>query len=74
MQWCKSNNLILDVDKTKEIIIDFGKTVVDYDPNIINGKCVEIVNCLKFLGAQIANNSEWTTQINVNLKKVHQRM
>ena len=65
--WCESNNLILNVDKTKEMFIDFRKNVVDYDQSTIfsvdyiNGKCVEIVNCFKFLGTQIADNLRWTT-------------
>ena len=37
--WCKKNNLCLNADKTKEMIIDFRGEKCDISPVQIDGKC-----------------------------------
>lgn len=54
--WCSANNLILNVDKTKEIIIDFRKNRPRHAPLCINTKAVEVVSSVKFLGVHITDN------------------
>ena len=53
-EWCTENNLLLNVSKTEEMIVDFRKkeakthTCVD-----ITGADVERVNCFRLLGITI---------------------
>ncbi|KAK3520665.1 hypothetical protein QTP70_029808, partial [Hemibagrus guttatus] len=48
--WCKANNLSLNVEKTKEMVVDFRRTQSDHSPLNINGSNVEIVKSTEFLG------------------------
>jgi len=43
VSWCNGNNLSLNVDKTKEVVIDFRRTPVDHSPLFISGSTVESV-------------------------------
>ncbi|KAK1802604.1 hypothetical protein P4O66_004246 [Electrophorus voltai] len=49
VSWCKVNNLYLNVDKTKETVVDFRRARRDHSPLAINGSSVEIVKNIKFL-------------------------
>ena len=66
---CESNNLMLNVQKTKEMIIDFKKIPSSIEPLIINNEEVEIVNVFKFLGCLISNDLKWTNHIDDIMKK-----
>ena len=48
--WCHDNNLFLNVSKTKELIVDYGKRRVEQAPIKIDGAEVERVESFKFLG------------------------
>ncbi|KAK3554826.1 hypothetical protein QTP70_034849 [Hemibagrus guttatus] len=41
--WCKDNNLSLNIDKTKEMVVDFRRAQSDHSPLIIDGSPVEII-------------------------------
>ncbi|KAI4905704.1 hypothetical protein NFI96_003014 [Prochilodus magdalenae] len=41
--WCRTNHLSLNVDKTKEMVVDFRRTRRDHSPLHIHGSTVEIV-------------------------------
>ena len=73
-KWCESNNLILNVDKTKEMIIDFRRNKGQVEPIVINGRNVEIVDCFKFLDTFIMNTLSWSNQVSENLKRAQQRL
>lgn len=46
--WCQDNNLLLNVSKTKELIVDFGKKQgKSYSPLNINRSSVERVDSFK---------------------------
>ncbi len=45
MDWCNTNNLILNADQTKEIIVDLKR-----NPLLINNTAVEVTSSTKFLG------------------------
>ena len=49
--WC-DNNLSFNVNKTKEIIVDFRKSKGIHTPISIKGSSVDIVDNFKFLGLQ----------------------
>ncbi|KAK3516475.1 hypothetical protein QTP70_017279 [Hemibagrus guttatus] len=71
--WCADNYLLLNISKTKELIIDFrrekGRT---YDPIHINGMAVERVSSFKFLETHISEDLSWTTNTSSLVKKAHQ--
>ncbi len=49
--WCDSNSLVLNIKKTKEIIVDFHKTgQCKHSPLSIGNEVVERVTEFKFLG------------------------
>lgn len=49
--WCADNNLVLNTQKTKEIIVDFRRTQSQaHAPIYINEVTVERVSSFKFLG------------------------
>ncbi|KAK1784347.1 hypothetical protein P4O66_019090, partial [Electrophorus voltai] len=56
VSWCKVNNLYLNVDKTKEMVVDFRRARQDHSPLPINCSSVEIVKNIKFL----TENLTWT--------------
>ena len=56
VNWCSDNKLSLNVNKTKEIVIDFRKRSGEHAPVYINGDEVERVESFKCLGVQITNN------------------
>lgn len=45
--WCNNNNLALNVDKTKELVVDFRRAPADRPPLLINNISVERVESTK---------------------------
>ncbi|XP_038144350.1 uncharacterized protein LOC119785667 [Cyprinodon tularosa] len=74
VDWCRGNNLILNVKKTKEIIIDFRKSRPTHTPLLINDSAVEVVSSTKFLGVHITDNLSWSPHIFSLMKKGQQRL
>ena len=74
VRWCDQNNLLLNVKKTKEMIIDFKVNPSVIQPLIINDEVVERVNIFKFLGVYISSDLKWDKHIEMNLKKAQQKM
>lgn len=74
-EWCHENNLHLNVSKTKEMLVDFGrKQVRDYTPLFISGTSVERVNTFKYLGVQITEDLTWSTHLDTVVRKARQRL
>uniref|UniRef100_A0A3B3BP10 Reverse transcriptase domain-containing protein n=1 Tax=Oryzias melastigma TaxID=30732 RepID=A0A3B3BP10_ORYME len=72
--WCDINNLLLNTEKTKELIVDFRKNADPHAPIHIKGKVVERVDSFKFLGVHISEDLSWTTACSKVVKKAHQRL
>ena len=72
--WCDQNNLVLNVSKTKEIVVDFRTKPTEITPLVINDETVEIVSDFKFLGCIISNNLSWDAHILAIRKKAQQRL
>ena len=73
--WCECNNLILNISKTKEMIIDFRrKAVAPHSPLVIKGEEVERVSSFKFLGTTIHESLSWDLNTSLIIKKSHQRL
>uniref|UniRef100_A0A8C2DCQ4 Alkylated DNA repair protein AlkB homologue 8 N-terminal domain-containing protein n=1 Tax=Cyprinus carpio TaxID=7962 RepID=A0A8C2DCQ4_CYPCA len=68
------NNLSLNVEKTKEIVVDFRRVHTQYAPLTINGATVERVSSTKFLGVHITEDLSWTDNTAALAKKAQQRL
>ena len=71
--WSNDNNLILNVDKTTELSVDFTKCRNLKYSTIINGSAVEQVNIYKFLGLTVMNTLSWTQNTDKIIIKGRQR-
>uniref|UniRef100_A0A8K9UWL6 Reverse transcriptase domain-containing protein n=1 Tax=Oncorhynchus mykiss TaxID=8022 RepID=A0A8K9UWL6_ONCMY len=72
--WCQENNLTLNVNKTKEMIVDFRKQQREHPPIHIDGTVVERVASFKFLGIHITDKLNWSTHTDSIVKKAQQRL
>ena len=72
--WCLENNLSLNINKTKEMIMDFRKQQRVHPPIYIDGTAVENVESFKFLGVHITDKLKWTTHTDSVVKKAQQRL
>ena len=63
VEWCDSNFLVLNVSKTKELVVDFRVAPTDTgaEPFTIKGQSVEMVSAYKYLGTVIDNKLSWTS-------------
>lgn len=68
------SNLCINVEKTKEMVVDFRRRVHIPPPLFIGGEAVELVTTVKYLGLQISNNLKWTINTASIIKKSHQRL
>uniref|UniRef100_A0A9J8CXB0 Reverse transcriptase domain-containing protein n=1 Tax=Cyprinus carpio carpio TaxID=630221 RepID=A0A9J8CXB0_CYPCA len=72
--WCSDNNLSLNVEKMKEIVVDFRRVHTQQAPLTINGASVERVSSTKFLGVHITEDLSWTENTAALAKKAQQRL
>ncbi|KAK3514879.1 hypothetical protein QTP70_033815, partial [Hemibagrus guttatus] len=66
--WCKANNLSLNVEKMKEMVVDFRRALN------INGSNVEIVKSTKFLSFHLAEFLTWLLNTSSITKKAQQHL
>ena len=60
--WCMDNNICINVEKTKETIVEFRKTNRNHLPPIcFGGAEVEVVFSYKYLRVYINDNFNWKT-------------
>lgn len=57
---CRHNNLVIKVEKMKELIVDFCKSRPEYTPLNISDSPVDSVDTINFLGVQISDNTIWS--------------
>ncbi|KAK3548294.1 hypothetical protein QTP70_009089 [Hemibagrus guttatus] len=74
VHWCKANSLFLNVDKIKEMVVDFRRAQSDHSPLFIDGSSVEIIKITKFLGVHLAENFTWSLNTTSISKKAHQHL
>ncbi|KAK3545480.1 hypothetical protein QTP70_007725 [Hemibagrus guttatus] len=70
--WCKANNLSLNVDKTKEMVVDFRRAQSGHSPLVIDRSSVEIIKSAKFHGVQLFENFTWSLITSSISKKAQQ--
>jgi hypothetical protein len=66
--WCQKNNLSLNINKTKEMIVDFRKQQRQHPPIHIDATAVEKVGNFKFISVHITDKLKWCTRTTVSLK------
>ena len=64
----------MNVDKTKEMVVDFRRAQRDHSPLDIDGSSVVIVKSIKFLGVHLAENLTWPLNTSSISKKAQQRL
>ena len=69
--WCKNDNLVLHISKTKEMIIDFRKKKTPIHPLFIDGAAVLQADSVKLLGSTISKDLSWCNNLIIkkSLKK-----
>ncbi|KAI4879704.1 hypothetical protein NFI96_027999, partial [Prochilodus magdalenae] len=58
--WCHDNNLTLNTQKTKEIIMDLRRSRSQAHPPVYSGAAVEQVTSFKFLCTHISSDLTWS--------------
>ena len=57
--WCDDHYLLLNVKKTKELLIDFRIKKDPLQPITIKNEVVDTVDSYKYLGVTIDSNLDW---------------
>ncbi len=74
VQWCRGNNLCINVKKTKEMVVDFRRDRRPLSPLYIGGVAVEVVSSFRYLGVYIAEDLTWSANTTRLVRKAHQRL
>jgi hypothetical protein len=74
VDWCDANNLVLNISKTKELVVDFRSKKTPIQPLVINDQEVEIVESFRFLGSIISCSLKWEDNVIAIRKKAQQRL
>jgi hypothetical protein len=76
VSWCSSNGMTINVPKTKEMLIHFGKIYpVQTIPNAcINETAVERVRTFKLLGVVFNDQLTWTDHVSYIISKASKRI
>ena len=72
--WCDDHYLLLNVKKTKEMLIDFRIKKSPIQPLTIKNETVDIVDTYKYLGVTIDNIFDWHAHTSTVYKKINQRL
>ena len=72
--WCKYNFLNLNVNKTKEMILDYRIDKSELIPIKISGQAVDVVKTYKYLGTTLDDKLDGDENINNVYKKANQRL
>ena len=73
-EWCEEHNLLLNVLKTKELIIDFRVKKDPLLPVQIKDQDVDQVQSYKYLGVTIDDKLQWDEHASNTYKKANKRV
>ncbi len=73
-KWCQENHLSLNIDKTKELVVDYRRQSREHTPITIDKTPVERVSSFKFFGVHITEDLTWSAHTDAVLKKAHQHL
>ncbi len=65
---------VLNIDKTKELVVDYRRQSREHTPITIDKTPVERVTSFKFFGVHITEDLTWSAHTDAVLKKAHQRL
>ena len=74
VEYCKANYLVLNVNKTKELIVDYRINKHDPDPVIIDGSEVNRSDHYKYLGVVMDDKLCWKFPVDYLCKKLNSRL
>lgn len=74
VSWSQLNHLQLNTSKTKELIVDFRRRRPSPQPVNISGEEIEVVSSYKYLGLQVDEKLDWSTNTDVTYKKTQSRL
>ena len=74
MDGCDDSYLDLNVDKTKEMMVDFRRQGCAHVAIQIHGEPVEIVNSYKYLGTIFEDTLKWDLNTEAITRKGYQRV
>ena len=69
VNWCKENDLTLNVKKVREVIIDVRIKQVIKVSVIIKSQPITVMVSFKFFSTHISNNLKWNFNANPQTKK-----
>ena len=72
--WTEKTKMQLNVDKTKEMHIYFGKKPTTFSPVTFDDRQIDCVTSCKLLGVVINNKLTWDDHINYIIKKASKRL
>ena len=72
--WSDDNKMHLNAEKCKELRISFNVNPVEMGPIVVNGKNLEVVQCIKLLGLTINSKLTWSDHIDDSVKKINKRL
>ena len=61
--WSSQNDMIINATKTKELCIDFSKSMGPFSQLYIGNSPIEVVSQSKFLGVIISDDLKWSTSL-----------
>lgn len=68
--WCTNHNLVLNMQKAKEFIVDFRQIRSHaYTPIFTDRVIIEHVSSFKYLGMHITNDLTWSLNFSILVKK-----
>jgi hypothetical protein len=73
--WCDENSMRINTKKTKEMLINFSKSLdrTKVSPLTINGSLIERVSSFKLLGVIFSSDLSWSQHVSYILNKVAKR-
>ncbi len=77
VKWSRSNGLVINESKTKEMVIYFGRKFSkenDIPHTIIYDRVIHHVHSFKLLGVYISSDLSWDFHVEYIVKKVAKRM
>lgn len=72
--WCSDNYLLLNVSKTKDIVVHFKRSHTKHPPLTIDGATLQRATSAKFLGVHISEDLSWTTKMALLVKIAQQHL
>ncbi len=72
--WCSNFHLQLNVDKNKDMLIDFGRSTLSPGLMNIDGVDIELTDNHKYLGIIIDDKLSFEANVSVVCKKIQQRL